>query len=411
MEKINLFLMDMTEGETFSGVDRYLEMLLKGLARSTNINLYHIQIRHSSSQLLYTVKDKGYYQEMVIPSPQIINEIIQESYWNQKFNEVVFHLIKHLFENKMRILIHIHTLNLIDLALYIKKHTDCKIITHLHCIPWKGNYNRNKEKFNLLYKAYQDSEPLHTNSFISSNWEIRSYTASDWIICVTQCGKEFVQRVVSGKLPLIDVIPNGMEDYRAGNRIAKNNSAIEFIYVGFLSESKGIFYILDAMRKVQEKGYNVKLHIAGQGNMEQIKKIKTEYSDVDFNLLGCIPFDELKKYYQQSDIGIIASLQEQASYVAIEMAMFGLPIITTAVDGLDETFTNELNALKVNTLFSEKEGLIVDVEKMTVIMIELICNKKKRLQLGRNARKLFKNKLTLSVMTNSTLSLYNKVFG
>lgn len=32
MEKINLFLMDIKEEGTITGVDRYLEMLLKGLS-------------------------------------------------------------------------------------------------------------------------------------------------------------------------------------------------------------------------------------------------------------------------------------------------------------------------------------------------------------------------------------------
>lgn len=45
------------------------------------------------------------------------------------------------------------------------------------------------------------------------------------------------------------------------------------------------------------------------------------------------------------------SLQEQHSYAAIEMAMFGMPMIITAVDGLDEMFVDEISCLKVNTLF------------------------------------------------------------
>lgn len=347
---------------------------------------------------------------MIIPAPQIMNEILQEPYWNQKYNEVVFHLIKHFFENKKRLLIHIHTLNLIDLALIIKKHTNCKIITHLHCIPWKSSYNRDKEAFNHLYKiAYLNPNRSISEPLISSYWEIRSYTVTDRVICVTQCGKDFVHRINTGELPPVDVVPNGMEDCKTDKQKHITNSVIEFIYVGFLSESKGLFYILDAIRIVKEKGYSIKIHIVGQGNPDKIQKIENEYSDIDFNLTGNIPFDKLKEIYQQSDIGIIASLQEQASYVAIEMAMFGLPIITTAVDGLDETFTHEVNALKVNVLFSEKEGLRVDIENMADKMIELICNKKKRLQIGRNARKLYEEKLMLNKMIDNTLIIYKQV--
>lgn len=125
MGKINLFLMDMSEDGVTTGVMRYLETLLRGLASYSDIQVCWIRLIHSSTRLLHVKEDKEYYTEYIIPLPLAVNNIITESFWNQKYNEVVFHIIQPLFEGKEHILIHTHTLNLIDLALYIKTKVNC----------------------------------------------------------------------------------------------------------------------------------------------------------------------------------------------------------------------------------------------------------------------------------------------
>ena len=180
---------------------------------------------------------------------------------------------------------------------------------------------------------------------------------------------------------------------------------------GVLSKSKGLSYILEAMRIVQRKGYDISLTIAGKYTPAQKYQFSIEYSDLSLNMMGRVSFEELKNHYQESDIGVIASLQEQASYVALEMAMFGLPIITTAVDGLDETFTEGLNALKVDTHFSKVLGLGVDVEMMAACLIELIDNMQLRKSLGKNARQLYEEKLKLDHMMEKTIEMYKRVGG
>jgi glycosyltransferase involved in cell wall biosynthesis len=124
---------------------------------------------------------------------------------------------------------------------------------------------------------------------------------------------------------------------------------------------------------------------------------------------GRIPFEELKKLYAQCDIGIIASLQEQASYVAIEMAMFGLPIVSTAVDGLDEIFTDEINALKVRTKFSPIFGLSVDVEMMAKQIVRLIEDENMREMLSQNVRQLYEQRFNLDLMIDRTVSVYKEL--
>lgn len=411
MEKINLFLIDMSEDGTATGVTRYLETLLRGLSSCSDIEVCWIRLIHSRRRLLHRLVRVDSHLEYIIPLPLTMNPIINESFWNQKYNAVVFHIIRHIFEGKKNIIIHTHTLNLIDLSLYIKSNVNCKIITHLHCIPWKGIYNRNLKHFNYLYeKAYLHPTSETDRELILTDWEYRSYTKADRLICVTKCGADFVRKGVMDSLPPVDIIPNGIDDFYVKETTRrKKGKQLRLVYAGALSPSKGLPFILEALRGVKQRGYQVHLQIAGNGYSQFVNSLKAQYCDLDLNFLGLLSFDKLKDIYRQSDIGVIASLQEQASYVALEMAMFGLAVITTAVDGLDEMFTDELTALKVGVTFSKEEGLKADVKMMEDKIIELVEDKKKLNRLRYNARQMYLKKLTLKQMIERTVSIYREL--
>ena len=184
------------------------------------------------------------------------------------------------------------------------------------------------------------------------------------------------------------------------------SNVFHLLYVGVVNPSKGLDYILQAMLLVQKLGYNLKLSVAGDIAYLERNRIRASYPNLQVDLLGCISFQELCTLYQRVDCGVIASLQEQCSYVAIEMCMFGLPIITTAVDGLDEIFTHELNALKVKTRFSRPLGLCVDVENLAGQIICLAKDAALRKQLGDNARQLYLANFSVEQMIQQTLSIY-----
>ena len=251
---------------------------------------------------------------------------------------------------------------------------------------------------------------IRQEDLTTNNCELQSYTDSDHVICVTRCGMEFLKDTMKVTTP-ISVIPNGMNDYNDGVATDRDTGTAVFrlLYVGVLSESKGLKYILKAMRIAVQKGYSISLTIVGTASAALAKRIECENKDLHLKLLGRIPFEELKEYYRESDAGVIASIQEQSSYVAVEMVMFGLPVITTAVDGLDEMFTHGVNALKVNTHFSKVFGLSVDVDKMAERIIALIENKELRRILGRNARALYQKDFTLERMMTQTVDVYQKV--
>jgi glycosyltransferase involved in cell wall biosynthesis len=210
------------------------------------------------------------------------------------------------------------------------------------------------------------------------------------------------------------VIPNGISDFANTSLTSKDavsGKSLKLLYVGVLSDSKGLRYILDAIRKVQQKGISVSLYVAGKVSEIQKEIIERENRDLSLHILGRVSFETLIRYYKICDVGIIASLQEQSSYVAIEMAMFGLPIITTAVDGLDEMFEDGIDALKVKTCFSDIRGLEVDTTMMANKIIEIFNSPALRERLSCNVRDKFLTKFQLDRMVEQTVEIYNTIIN
>lgn len=169
MNEINLYLLDISNEHNTSGVDRYVNTLLTGLEKYPYIHVCRIQLLRGAL-LFHREEKKENHTQIIIPMPQQMDEIIGERHWFQKYNEQVFTLIRPFFENKPNRIIHIHTLNLISLAAYIKSQLPCKIITHLHCIPWKDLYNKDKRKFNQLYASYyEDTDTVPKRELFFTN--------------------------------------------------------------------------------------------------------------------------------------------------------------------------------------------------------------------------------------------------
>lgn len=394
-----------------SGVERYITELVDGLMQFRDVKIALIQFLNDKSQIFIRKQKLDGYTKITVPLPVAINEIISNPYWMQRYCRNVYHLLEDEFKNKQNCILHLNTLNLMDFALYVKSKIECKIVSHIHCIPWKGLYNLNKHRFNYLYNKYYILQDYTCREeFIHRNYEVDTYCRSDAIVCVTNCAREFIKHFYKTNLPIY-VISNGIQDQYKDTKTIINNNSISCIYVGNMSESKGLSFILETLDTVRKQGFNVTLRIAGKCLGTKKSELEIQYPLLDIHFLGEIPLAELCIYYKSSDIGLIASLQEQCSYAAIEMMMNALPVVVTDVDGLSEMFVDNYNALKTNVKFSPILGLKVDTKQMSENIIKLIKDYKLRKKLGNHSRIRYLTFFSLDKMILATYKMYHKVLN
>lgn len=406
----------MTGASSVSGVDRYMEMLsiyMGSVEQQDEIRVLRICLISDDTRLRPSIETRG-VRCLYIPLPCHVDAIIDEGAWMHRYGGHVLKIVQEYIDLDLPTIIHIHTLNLVDIALALKAQIKrAKIITHLHCIPWKGWINRNLSTFLRLYSVYYDNDgEVDPELFRTNRAELESYCRADHIVCLTECAQRFVSRICKGRPVPLSLIPNGLSDLSEGeSRSYEASDKVKLVFIGALTRGKGLHYVLDAMCIAQRQGVSLQLDVAGASSGDVAKWIQEGYPDLEVYLHGSLNREEVVSLYKQADIGIIASLQEQCSYVAIEMAMMGLPIITTAVDGLDEMFTDEVNALKVLVSFSRVRGLRPDVAYMSECIVRLAKDKALRERLGRGARELYLERYTLDKMGRETMRLYDELLA
>ncbi len=147
---------------------------------------------------------------------------------------------------------------------------------------------------------------------------------------------------VSSPVPEADVV-----QLRA--KLKLNNASV-LLSVGRLSQEKGhadLLRALDRLRTSKSAAPGLHLVLVGDGPERQ----RLEKLCYTLRLENCVTFtgyqSDVRPYFAMADIFVLPSHSEGSPNVLLEAVAAGLPIVATAVGGLPEVLTNEVNALLV----------------------------------------------------------------
>jgi glycosyltransferase involved in cell wall biosynthesis len=142
------------------------------------------------------------------------------------------------------------------------------------------------------------------------------------------------------------------------------------LFVGQLSQRKGIKYLLEAVKQLRIPQLELTLvgGIVGSG------KGLIAYRD-DFQHVDNVPHYEVHHYFQRADVFVYPSLHEGSAIAIYEALASGLPVITTPNSG--------------SVVRDGVDGFVVpirDVDALTEKILALWENDEMRKEMGRNAR-------------------------
>ena len=102
---------------------------------------------------------------------------------------------------------------------------------------------------------------------------------------------------------------------------------MRFLFVGSFSQRKGISYLLQAFKELENEGENISLTMAGRGIMDYdlVKSYELKCLETHVNL----PLEKLVELMQESDVFVFPSICEGFGLVLIQAMATGMPLITT----------------------------------------------------------------------------------
>ncbi len=160
-----------------------------------------------------------------------------------------------------------------------------------------------------------------------------------------------------------------------------------FIFVGRINALKNIYFIVDALKIVNETKpeLNFKMFFIGDGqDEEELAKLIKKYKLNDkIKMIGKIcDRNLLASFYARSDLFLFPSLYDSSSIVQIEAASQKTPVLFVEGAATTATVTNNVNG------FIAKN----DVKKYANTIIKIMENDKLRTKVSNNSfRDLYKN--------------------
>lgn len=172
----------------------------------------------------------------------------------------------------------------------------------------------------------------------------------------------------------IKVIPYGvsLKDYSFFERT--NSKSLKVLFVGSLNQRKGIYYLLEAIEKLQKDHYDVELTIVGRGIFD--KEMLDLFTIKNLKLKQNVSFEELITSYKESDVFVLPSICEGFAQVILEAMATGLPVIST-----NHTSAPDL-------ILEGVDGFVIPIRNAEIIvekLIYLIDNPVERLKMGKFA--------------------------
>ena len=198
----------------------------------------------------------------------------------------------------------------------------------------------------------------------------------DFYICNSNASKHLLIQNCNINKEKIKVIYNGIETKNINSNI--ENKIPHLLITANNSPRKGIAeFLINVIKPIHKKGKIFHLFIAGRDDMNgKIKKIVKENNlENVVTLLGFV--HDIDKYFRNSDIFILPSLEREGCPTSILEAMsFAKPTIAFNIDGIPELIKNEKNGFLI-----ERHNYI-DFQKALISLLE---NKILRERMGKGA--------------------------
>lgn len=357
---IQLFIFNEISRAAIYGIGTYIQQLIACLNEDFQINI----VNYYSDKTEFAVLQKDNVREFYIPRNQL-------NYTEGKCDEKYFinsvYLLFDFIEPDAKLIFHFNHFRYEAIFSLLREYwPSCKIVLSIHyfnwCFPLNGNTTYFRQIINKLPEEITETIEKET---VATYKEDKSFLHSaDHIICLAQYAKYLLCSEYDIPETKMSLLYNGLKD-EALFLAPDEKSAIRkqlhltpdekiILYAGRLDDIKGVDHLIQAFRLLLQERDDCHLVIIGDGEYAKcLKECTDDWGKIIFT--GKLTKEDVYRFYQVADVGVMLSKHEQCSFVAIEMMMHGLPIIASNSTGLDEMVQEGYNGYKIPTIENKAE--------------------------------------------------------
>lgn len=393
---LNIFLF----GYNFSGIATYVRELSGWLIQQEGIFLNIVEIKPDPVGEFRVTEDER-LRRFYIPLPEDkLNE-------NKAYAQSCLDLLAPWTKDRENVIFHFNHQEQRELA-RVAKEQGFRLVYTLHFLPDFFSYVTSDFRYTHLTFSGEDREKEMID------W-------ADRVICVTDFAQKVVVHYYRKEAAQVYRIYNGwgkpgdviqvdktiQEELKRKYGFAPSDRII--LWVGRLTASKGVEQLMADFTALALDYDHIRLVLAGGGNVSALlKNVHSCYGNLVFT--GKVSPEVIRDFYAIAEIGVIPSLFEQCSYVALEMMAHGLPLVVSDAPGLQELFRSGETALSFG-LQRESGCLSLEEGQIGKAIACLLDNPELSRRLGQNARREWECRYRSERMAAETIEVYKSLLA
>jgi glycosyltransferase involved in cell wall biosynthesis len=174
------------------------------------------------------------------------------------------------------------------------------------------------------------------------------------------------------------------------------------LFLGDVARHKGVFDLARAFARVASRFPRSRLVLGGTGAIEEVGRLAGRLGLPDrIECPGWLPTQRKRAELAGATMFVLPSYLEGMPMALLEAMSWGLPVIATAVGGIPEIITHEVNGILV------PPG---DIEALAAAIARLLGDSRLRQRLGAAARATIATRFPLATSIERLLEIYRR-FG
>jgi glycosyltransferase involved in cell wall biosynthesis len=174
------------------------------------------------------------------------------------------------------------------------------------------------------------------------------------------------------------------------------------LFLGDVARYKGVFDLARAFARVANRFPRSRLVLGGTGAIAQVRRLAGELELPDrIECPGWLPSQRKRAELAGATMFVLPSYMEGMPMALLEAMSWGLPVLATAVGGIPEIVTHEVNGILV------PPG---DIEALAAAITRLMSDSRLRQRLGAAARATIAARFSLATSIERLLEIYRR-FG
>ena len=257
-------------------------------------------------------------------------------------------------------------------------------IFHIHMASYGSTFRKMKYIKLLKKKNKKVIVHIHGASYmdfyesLSNNGKKRVTNVinqADIIIALSDTWKNLFENEVG--LKNVKVLKNGIDsECFVDARSIQDDMYNKILFLGRLGKRKGAYDLIYSIKKLKDRGIDIKCIMAGDGEVEEVKSLSKELKiDSNVKCVGWIDINKKKEFLRKSGILVLPSYNEGLPMAILEGMAAGKVIISTTVGAIPEVIKNRENGILIEA---------GDIEALTNAIEEIVNNKKLAEQISLN---------------------------